>query len=129
MEEADGPGTSLFATLNTESFAGYRGCCAVALRNHADAIAVLEAGCAAAAAYPWRSCTARIDLAAAYAGHSDTDHACALLTEALHLASRSRMRQIVRRVRKVYQNEFAACRHLPGVRRLDEELRSIELHG
>ena len=101
--------------------AGYRGCCAVALDEHAQAISVLEEACSAAAGSRWQSYTARIDLGAAYARHSDFDKACALLTDTLGLASQTRLREIVRRVRNVYENELASRSDLAEIRQLDEQ--------
>jgi tetratricopeptide (TPR) repeat protein len=118
----------LFASLAAGSLAGYRGCCAVSLKNWTEAIAVLEEAVSSGPP-PWQGSAVRIDLAAAYARHFEIEHACALLIQALKVAGRSRMRGIVPRIRSVHVNELAARSDLSAVRDLDQQLSLAELNG
>jgi hypothetical protein len=123
------PGDGLFASISANSFAGYRGCCAVSLENWAEAIPVLDEAAANGLPLPWQGSAVRIDLAVAHAHRSQIDHACALLTEALLTASQFRLRGIVRRIRSVHLHELASHSREPAVVQLDEQLRLVELRS
>jgi hypothetical protein len=119
----------LFTSMTVDSLAGYRGCCAVSLENWIEAVPVLEEAASRGPALPWQDSAVRIDLAAAYARHSEVDHACTLLAEALQVAGHGRMRGIVRRIRSVYLHALASHSELAEVRHLGEQLSLVELSG
>jgi transcriptional regulator with XRE-family HTH domain len=120
-------GTGFFAGWTEERLAGYRGCCAVLLRTR-DAVTIQEDAAAhVGPAMISQHSAVLIDLATAYARSRRPDDACALLSSTLDVAAHAHLPEIVRRVMTVRRYDLDGWKRLPGVRRLDEQLRSMIL--
>jgi len=126
LATAQSKGEGFFVNWSVRRLEGYRGCCAVQLGDWTTAIDILERTAArtSPAMLSQRSAVL-IDLATAYTGHGEIDHASELLTTTLETANQAGLAEIVRRI-GVRRRDFGAS-DTPAVRRLDEQLQSIVL--
>jgi len=126
LATAPSKGDGFFVNWSERRLEGYRGCCAVQLGDWTTAIDILERTAArtSPAMLSQRSAVL-IDLATAYTGQGEIDHAAELLTTTLETASQAGLAEIVRRI-GVRRRDFGAS-DTPAVRRLDEQLQSIVL--
>jgi hypothetical protein len=119
-------GEGFFINWSVRRLDGYRGCCAVELGEWQSAVDILERTAArtSPAMISQRSAVL-IDLATAYVGQGEVDHACELLTTTLQIASQVGLAEIIRRV-GVRRHDLGSV-DTPTVRRLDEQLQSVVL--
>lgn len=102
----------------------YRGICAMVLRRPAEVIAVTESVLARTDPTRVQRSLQQCDLAAAYAMHGDIDHACALLREALQVASRAQFPEGVRRATAV-RSQYFEGQHSSSVEQLDDLMATL----
>jgi hypothetical protein len=119
-------GEGFFINWSVRRLDGYRGCCAAELGEWQTAVDILERTAArtSPAMISQRSAVL-IDLATAYVGQGELDHACELLTTTLQIASQAGLAEIVRRI-GVRRHDLGTV-DTPAVRRLGQQLQSIAL--
>ena len=110
--------------------AGFRGSCAVLLRQPSEATAVLgdvARNTPDTLVGPYTAVLS--DLAAGHAQDGDVDRACSLLHEVLTVAAKTRTPERANRVRRTVNNRLHTWAESPQVRQLEERLRQVISEG
>ncbi len=122
---ASRPDDGLYALWDAARIAGYRGSCALALKQPEEASTVLEGALSATAdMLVGQRCAVVTDLAAAYAMQREVEHSAALLIQSVDTAERAGLGELLQRVQGA-RVHLAPWQDAAAVQQLDERLALV----